>query len=114
MSVDIIATLYDGTAHYQALVNLDGRDYRIQLDWNVRDEHWYFSLFLASGEPVYGAMFQKVVQNWPLARLMNTQDRPAGRFLVVSAQHGDPGLLDLGQGTLLSYISADSLAEVFP
>lgn len=113
MSVEVIDTLFDGTAHYQALVNLDGVEFRLQLDWNVRDEHWYMTLSLLSGELVDGCVNVKLVQNWSAMRLSTSAKRPAGQFIVASAGHAEPGLFDLGQGTKLFYISAESVPEYF-
>ena len=100
----IIDTTFDGTAHYRQSSVLDGVTFIFDFDYNVRDEHWYLSLSTQAGDPILGCTSMKIVQNWFITRLSKTSNRPAGQLLVVSEHHNEPGLFDLGNGTLLFYI----------
>lgn len=104
MAVQIINTLFDGTSHYEQSTILDGSSYLLSFDYNVRDEHWYFSLRTVDEEPISGFTGLKLVQNWFPGRLSRDINKPPGLFLVSSEQHTEPGLLDLGDGTTLFYI----------
>lgn len=64
-------------------VQLDGRTYRVQLDWSFAPEGWYLSLATAAGEPI---LSRRPVQ--PATFLLLDwvhPDRPAGELLVVGA-----------------------------
>jgi len=102
--VSIIDTTFDGTAHYRQSSVLDGVTFVFDFDYNVRDEHWYLSLSTQAGEPILGCLSMKIVQNWSIMRLSEASNRPAGMLLVASEYHNEPGLFDLGNGTLLFYI----------
>lgn len=110
MTVLSIRTLQDGTARYSQSVTLDGRVYVMILDYNARDAHWYLSLGDADGEPITGCVGRKLVANWPVLRSSDPR-RPPGELLVAGGQDADPGLLDLGQGQILTYATASELGR---
>jgi hypothetical protein len=102
--VTVIDTVYDGTAHYEQLTQLDGSLFKMIFDFNSRDNHWYLSLYTDDDTPIAGALNMKLVQNWAPMRLCRDANKPKGYFLVASEHHDEPGIADLGDGTYLYYI----------
>lgn len=82
---------------YDVTVDLDRVAYRFRYKYNARDSAWYFDLFNADGSLARGSI--RVVENFPLLRLMQTLDRPEGEIIVVSTQglERPPLLEELGE-----------------
>lgn len=73
-----------------------GAEYRLDFLWNTRDEHWYLSMFDATGTPIVQGV--KVVIGNFILRTNRGQVRPRG-WLVAIDKEGtdiDPGRNDLG------------------
>jgi hypothetical protein len=113
MSVENVQTLSNGNAHYRQVTPLDGRQYVLHFDFNTRDQNWYLSIHDENDNPISGCVGRKLVQNYPVVMRSTSPDRPAGALLTVSdSSDEDPGLLDLGDGTILSYIPAADVATL--
>lgn len=106
MAIENVQTLADGTGHYRQSTPLDGQVFVLYFDFNERDGNWYLSIHDSDDQPIRGAVGRKLVVNYPVIQRVYVDERPAGELLVVSDLTQDPGLLDLGNGTILSYIPA--------
>lgn len=104
MAVEKVRTLFDGSAHYRQSTLLDGVIFVLHLDFNTRDQNWYLSVHDVDDKPILGAVGRKVVVNYTLLLRSYVDERPLGELIVVSDTQGDPGLLDLGNGVVLTYI----------
>jgi hypothetical protein len=104
MAIENVQTLFDGSAHYRQSTPLDGQVFVLHFDYNSRDQNWYLSVHDSDDNPIAGAIGRKLVVNYPVLLRCVAEARPAGELLVVSGAESDPGLLDLGDGTILSYI----------
>jgi len=84
-------------------VDLDGIDYQITFLFNEREGFWYFDLADTEGNKIRSGV--KCVVNFPLLRLLKSLGRPPGELLVLNTQTvpTDPGLADLGVGSVLAY-----------
>ena len=105
MSVENVQTLFEGTARYRQTTPLDGQLFVLHFDFNSRDQNWYLSIHDETDAPIRGCVGRKLVQNYPVLLRSVSDDRPIGELLVVSGSDSeDPGLFDLGNGTILSYV----------
>lgn len=117
MTTEKVRTLFDGSAHYRQSTPLDGQVFVLHFNWNERDQNWYLSVHDADDNPIRGTIGKKLVQDYPVFLRAYTDDRPIGELMVISSSStDDPGLLDLGDGTVLVYIPREdvetSAAEV--
>ncbi len=104
MTVQVVPTFFNGIARYRQVTALDGLDFVLYFSYNSRDGNWYMSIHDAQDEPIQGAVGRKLVVNWEPFRLVVDQRAPLGLFQVLSTEHDDPGLLDLGNGVSLYYV----------
>lgn len=104
MSIENVQTLFDGSARYRQVTPLDGKLYVLYFSYNTRDSNWYLSIHDDEDNPIRGCVGRKLVVNYPVLLRSVSPDRPTGELFVVSNTHGDPGLFDLGNGVLLTYI----------
>ncbi len=105
MSIENVQTLFDGSAHYRQSTPLDGQIFVLRFNFNDRDQNWYLTVNDENDNPIRGCNGRKLVQNYPVLLRSFSDDRPLGELLVVSeSDAGDPGLFDLGNGTILNYI----------
>ncbi len=112
MAIENVQTLSDGNGHYRQSTPLDGQIFVLHFSFNTRDGKWYLSVHDSEDVPISGCVGRKLVQNYPVLQRSVSADRPAGALLVVSSSSAqDPGLLDLGNGTKLSYIPEADLIE---
>jgi hypothetical protein len=110
MSIENVQTLFDGTAHYRQSTPLDGEVFVLHFNFNTRDGNWYLSVHDLDDNPIRGCVGRKLVVNYPVLLRSVASDRPIGELLVVSGADDDPGLFDLGNGTILSYIPRADVA----
>lgn len=87
-------------------VDLEGASYEFRFQWNARASFWYFDL-LKDGEPVRSGV--KCVINWPTLWRHAELDRPPGEILVIDSSERplDPGLAELGNAALLTYVESE-------
>jgi hypothetical protein len=104
MAIENVQTLADGTGHYRQSTPLDGQVFVLHFNFNTRDGNWYLSVHDSEDTPIRGAVGRKLVVNYPVLQRCYVDERPAGELLVVSEDDTDPGLFDLGNGTILSYV----------
>lgn len=106
--MDFLPVLETPKPFYEFIVDLDGSDYLIRLEWNQRSG-WYLGLSDAEASPIFSP--RKLVVDTNLLRTITDDRRPLGmlKLLDMSDQHLECGYEDLGQRCLLVYIP---LAEV--
>ncbi len=103
----IIPTTFDGTAEYTQITTLEGVKFEFTFSYNSKDEHWYLNLRTEAGDVIQGCEGLKLVQGaWPIRRVYD-QNRPPGELLVLSESLEEPGLFDLGDGTVLAYLTSE-------
>jgi hypothetical protein len=97
-----IATLTDGTPHYQTRTNLDGVDYQFTFRFGDRRECWVFDMATLDGEEVISG--QTVIGAADLLRRAPPDSRPPGALFALNLQDDGQGhvlelagLYDLGQ-----------------
>ena len=112
MAIEKVRTLFEGTAHYRQSTPLDGQVFVLNFDFNSRDGNWYLSVHDNEDQPIRGLVSRKVVVNYPLQLRAHTDDRPRGQLLAVSDTQGDPGLFDLGNGVVMTYIPGADAATL--
>lgn len=112
MSIRIVPTRSNGSAHYRQSTPLDGQVFVLHFNFNTRDGNWYLSVHDNDDEPILGAIGRKLVVNYPVLTRCYVDTRPPGELIVQSATTGDPGLFDLGDGTLLVYITEADMATL--
>jgi hypothetical protein len=113
MTTQIIPTLTDGSSKYSQITALDGVNYQLTFLYNSRDLHWYLTIRTEADEEIVGCEGIKLVQGgWPIRRVYDL-NRPPGEFLVLSELKSEPGLTDLGDTTILSYIPEDDVEKAF-
>lgn len=69
-------------------VTLDGRRFRIDLDWNGRIQRWTLSLFQANGDPILQSK-AVVLGADLLGRTRHKLECPQGALILVDLQDGD-------------------------
>jgi len=102
----VIDTLTDGTEHYEQFVELDGREYLFRFDWNIRDESWYFGIYLPDETPL--ATSRRMAVGRPLL-LGEIDDRlPPGLLMAIdtSGKEEDADLDELGARVIFAYFDA--------
>jgi hypothetical protein len=104
MAIENVQTLADGTLSYRQSTPLDGVVFVLRFDWNARDSNWYLSVHDADDEPISGCVGRKLVADYPVLQRSVAEGRPAGDLLVVSGSGEDPGLFELGDGSILTYV----------
>lgn len=104
MAVEKVRTLFDGSAHYRQSTPLDGQLFVLHFDFNTRDGNWRLSVHDADDNPITGAIGRKLVVNYPVLVRSYVDNRPLGELLVTSETQQDPGLADLGDGVILTYV----------
>lgn len=90
--------------NYEVTVDLDRVTYRMRYKYNARDQAWYLDLLNQDGSLARGSI--RIVEDFPLLRLMQTLDRPEGEIVVVATQSlGRPPRIDeLGEVFVPIYI----------
>lgn len=86
-------------------VTLDGTDYVLRLEWNMR-HGWEWSLYDANEDPI--ALGRKLVVAWPLLLGLTDERTPPGNLIVydTTGKNDYPGLNDLGARHRLIYLTA--------
>jgi len=106
-----IIPLTSTDASFKQTTALDGTNYVFVFRWNDRAQAWHFDLSTEDGTPI--AMGIRVVVSWPLLRRCVSERRPPGELIAVdTTDQGDPLRSDLGTRVVLTYIDAESVAEL--
>jgi hypothetical protein len=108
MSILKIPTRTD-IGSYRFGIQLDDVVYELIFQFNNRDDHWYFDIYNESGTLLRAGL--KAVTGWPLLRLHQAQERPAGEIMAIDPTSVDleAGLEDLGETVTLIYAEEESL-----
>lgn len=106
MSIVSIPVFIENASFTQTIV-LDGINYKMRIYWNVRDEHWYFSLYLPDDTPVLTGI--KMPVNYTLISSFFGENVPPGDFILFdeSGNNEPCGRDELGDRCILLYISGD-------
>lgn len=105
MAIENVQTFSDGTGHYRQSTQLDGVVFILIFHFNSRDGNWYLTLHDSEDNPINGCVGRKLVANYPVTWRSVDDRRPKGDLLVVNARdNDDPGLFDLSDGTILTYV----------
>lgn len=102
--IENVQTLFNGSARYRQVTPLDGRIFVLYFSYNTRDQSWYLSIHDSEDNPIAGCIGRKLVVNYPVLLRSVSPDRPEGELIVASSEANDPGLTDLGNGVILTYI----------
>jgi hypothetical protein len=102
-----IPTWQDGKAHRKFTILWEGVLYYVYEHYNARDERWYLSIHDSSDTAIEGCVARKLVTNWKITNHVTVDDRPPGDIYSSSADHPDPGLLELGKRVGLYYVESD-------
>jgi len=112
MTVEVVRTLFDGTAHYRQSTPLDGQIFVLNFDYNLREDNWYLSIHDDEDVPLLGLVSLKIVANYSLLLRSYIDDRPLGELVTITDTQGDPGLFDLGNGVILTYVPQADVQEL--
>ncbi len=101
-------------SHFSQTVQLDGRTWTLQFDWNAREGSWYVGLLDENDAPVFAG--RKVVADWYPMRNVVGVNRPPGQLVFVdtTGAGADPGRLELGARVALYYLAAADLDLMGP
>lgn len=92
----LVLPLQGDADKFTVRTDLLGEEFRFDFLWNERDEHWYFSLFTSTDEPILQGQ-RVTIGNFVLKNVLFV-NRPKG-FLIAIDKEGtetDPGRNDLG------------------
>lgn len=106
MSILLIPVFPEDASSTQTIA-IEGDTYQLQIYWNVRDEYWYFSLFLPDNTPVLTGV--KMVVNYTLISSFYQDNVPLGDFVLFDdSGNNDPcGRDELGSRCAFLYITSD-------
>lgn len=98
--------------HQRQGFELGGSSFLLDLDWNERNQAWFFSLF-TNDEIALIEGFRVVIGARPLRRVTDSR-RPAGDIQFVDTGVGsvDPGRDDLGNRVILLYHDPETAASL--
>lgn len=87
---------------YDFTIELDSVVFTISMFYNVRADHWFFSILDLDGNPLREGL--KIVANWPLTQTWIQQGRPAGELVCANPQtDDDPDRDTLGTSAVFVY-----------
>lgn len=107
MAILNIPTWQDGKAHRKFTILWEGTLYTVYEHYNSRDQRWYATINDSADNPIEGLMGRKLVTNWKINRQVTLDDAPPGDIYTQSADHADPGLLDLGARVAFYYVESE-------
>lgn len=87
---------------YSFTIELDSVVFTYSFYFNVRSNHWYFSILDIDGNPLREGL--KVVSNWPLLIPWIQQGRPEGEHVSANPENDDdPDRDTFGTTSVLTY-----------
>lgn len=106
---DIVIPVYMDSPRKDYLIELDGRDWLLDLSYHPRGQYVMMNVKDSAG--VLRAAGQKLAGNAPMLRLFDSDDLPPGRFWVDSTGNNgiDPDRNTLGNSVFLIYREAQSV-----
>lgn len=117
MSIELIDTSVL-ESDYTQRVTLDGTDYILRLLFNARPGRWFIDVLDEEESPILSGF--KLSANEDILALVIDDRKPPGSLVAMHypSQNEapetprDPGIEQLGQRVILTYIEADTLAEL--
>lgn len=108
MALLFIRVLPD-TPFSQRRIELDGADYLLTLEWNMRSG-WYCGLSLHDGTPVFAP--RKLLHDVDLLETVTGPGRPGGKLVLadLSGRGERPTYSSLGEQHQLCYLTSDDAA----
>lgn len=102
---------FENEASTTQIIEIENITYKLRIYWNVRDEDWFFDLFLLDDTPVLNGV--KMVVNYTLITSFLGENVPLGDFLLFdeSGNNNSCGRDELGSRCIFLYITADD--EIF-
>jgi len=99
--------VFPENASFTQTINIENATYKLRMYWNVRDEYWYFSLFLPDDTPILTGV--KMPVNYTLISSFFGESVPLGDFILFdeSGNNEPCGRDELGDRCIFLYISAD-------
>jgi hypothetical protein len=96
-------------SNYEQVTSLDGVDFILRFLWNERDNHWFLTIRDAAGSDIITGI--KLVADIPVGAHLTDERRPEGQIWTVDMTGAgvDPGLRDLGERVILSYVDSVSV-----
>lgn len=105
----VLIRIFTGEPLYTQRVRLEGADYVFKLDWSLREESFYLSIFNLDNVPIKVGI--KVVPNWPLLSRHRTAKLPPGELFAFDLSDTEapasPTLEDFGTRVQLYYYGSD-------
>ena len=100
-------------ATYTFSVELEEIVFNFRMQFNERDQSWFFDLLTEDGDPIREGI--KVVTGFPLLRLIATAGRPPGELFALDTTGADrrAGLNDLGGEILFVYFLKGETPDPF-
>jgi hypothetical protein len=108
MAIRVINTTSELSSYNQRTI-LDGREYILTLQWTQRASHWFLSIADQDGVAIANGL--KLVANFPVNRRLTDARGPFGLIIPMdlSGSGRDPGLRDLGNRVLLTYVDVSDI-----
>lgn len=112
MAVDIVPTSTTDTSYFQR-TQLDGVDYILQFEFNLRSKRWFFSLYDSAFAPILSGY--KVSAGDDLLALVSDTRKPPGSLMVVDlpaqgekeTAARDPGIDELSDEARVALVYID-------
>lgn len=96
---------------YDYTVELDETVFTLSLYFNVRSNHWYFSVLDIDGNPLREGL--KLVSNWAPFLSWVQQGRPDGELICANPENDDdPDRDTLGTTAVLTYDEGNAIGNV--
>ena len=109
----VLIRIFTGEPLYTQRVRLDGSDYVLKLDWSLREQRFYLSIFDLDNVPIKVGF--KVVPNWPILRRHKTARLPPGELFAFDLSDLEspppPTLEDFGTRVQLYYYTLEELTD---
>lgn len=97
------------STNYQQIVNLNGTDYVLEITWNQRNDHWYFSLKDIDKNTVLGKT--KIVADIPFLAHKVLPEFSGVELWCITDDSVDPSLNTFSDKALLSVVDGDNLDQ---
>lgn len=112
MAIFVLPNRNDLT-HYDFVQTLEGKTYRFEFRWNLRDEAWYFDLRLNDGTDICNG--QKVVLRIPLCLRSKDPNLFPGVLMAIdtSGKDEEAKIDDLGSRVKILYYELSDVASTF-
>jgi len=106
MSIIEIPVFPDQASSSQTIA-IEGITYKLFIYWNIRDEYWYFGLYLPDDTPVLNGI--KMPVNYPLISSFFDENVPPGNFMLLdeSGNNEPCGRDELGNRCIFTYVTSD-------